>query len=167
MWLQCHQFHHYNDEANPFNSFPQNERFIVNGSHDAAKLQDLLDGFIRKYVLCPECDNPETDLLVATKKGTISQGCKACGFHGPLDVNHKVNTFIIKNPPNLNPAVQGSSLTEGKRSKRSKKGAENGDSANNTVLNTTSDGDTSTAGAIDADIQVPKVVAEEVRLFEY
>lgn len=28
----------------------KNERFIVNGSHDAVKLQDLLDGFIRKYV---------------------------------------------------------------------------------------------------------------------
>lgn len=62
----------------------------MNGSHDATKLQDLLDGFIRKYVLCPECDNPETDLLVAAKKGTISQGCKACGFHGQLEVQHKV-----------------------------------------------------------------------------
>ncbi|XP_065082602.1 eukaryotic translation initiation factor 5 [Ochlerotatus camptorhynchus] len=107
----------------------KNERFIVNGSHDANKLQDLLDGFIRRYVLCPECDNPETDLIVSSKKGTISQGCKACGFHGPLEVNHKVNTFIIKNPPNVNPASQGASLTEGKRRHRSKKG-ENGDDSN-------------------------------------
>lgn len=107
----------------------KNERFIVNGSHDAAKLQDLLDGFIRKFVLCPECDNPETELLVSAKRGTISQGCKACGFHGPLEFNHKLNTFILKNPPNTNPAVQGSSLTEGKRTKRSKKanGDTNGD----------------------------------------
>ncbi|XP_053684520.1 eukaryotic translation initiation factor 5 [Sabethes cyaneus] len=115
----------------------KNERFIVNGSHDANKLQDLLDGFIRKFVLCPECDNPETELLVSAKKGTISQGCKACGFHGPLEVNHKVNTFILKNPPNVNPATQGASLTEGKRSKRSKKAGENGDdtSANNSTMN--------------------------------
>ncbi|XP_063217878.1 eukaryotic translation initiation factor 5 [Bacillus rossius redtenbacheri] len=107
----------------------KNDRFIVNGSHDAAKLQDLLDGFIRKFVLCPGCDNPETDLLVSQKKGLISQGCKACGFHGPLEFNHKLNTFILKNPPNLNPAAQGSSLTEGKRGKRStkKNGETNGD----------------------------------------
>lgn len=67
----------------------------MNGSHDAEKLQDLLDGFIRKYVLCPECDNPETDLKVSTKKNTIAQSCKACGFHGPLEVHHKVefNSF--------------------------------------------------------------------------
>lgn len=99
----------------------KNDRFIVNGSHDATKLQDLLDGFIRKFVLCPECDNPETTLTVSQKKGTINQACKACGYHGPLEFNHKLNTFIIKNPPNLNPAAQGSSLTEGKRGKRSKK----------------------------------------------
>lgn len=104
----------------------KNERFIVNGSHDASKLQDLLDGFIRKFVLCPECDNPETDLIVSIKRGTISQGCKACGYHGVLDFNHKLNTFILKNPPDTDPATQGSSLTEGNRGKRSKKAA-NGD----------------------------------------
>ncbi|XP_028162112.1 eukaryotic translation initiation factor 5 isoform X2 [Ostrinia furnacalis] len=99
----------------------KNERFIVNGSHDSAKLQDLLDGFIRKFVLCPECDNPETELIVSTKRNTISQGCKACGYHGQLDFNHKLNTFILKNPPANDPAVQGSSLTEGNRGKRSKR----------------------------------------------
>lgn len=41
----------------------KNDRFIVNGSHEANKLQDMLDGFIRKFVLCSECDNPETDLV--------------------------------------------------------------------------------------------------------
>ncbi|KAJ8970235.1 hypothetical protein NQ317_015675 [Molorchus minor] len=120
----------------------KNERFIVNGSHDASKLQDLLDGFIRKFVLCPECDNPETDLIVSLKRGTISQGCKACGYHGQLESNHKLVTFILKNPPNLNPAVQGSSLTEGKRPKRSNKrnGQTNGEQetdANDSVVDTT------------------------------
>ncbi|XP_049875403.1 eukaryotic translation initiation factor 5 isoform X2 [Pectinophora gossypiella] len=99
----------------------KNERFIVNGSHDSAKLQDLLDGFIRKFVLCPECDNPETELIVSTKRNTISQGCKACGYHGQLDFNHKLNTFILKNPPAADPSMQGSSLTEGNRGKRSKR----------------------------------------------
>lgn len=98
-----------------------NDRYIVNGSHDASKLQDLLDNFIKKFVLCPECENPETELLVSSKKGTISQGCKACGFHGLLDVSHKVNTFILKNPPSTN---QSQSSNETKRSKRSKKGVE-------------------------------------------
>nr|QIB02612.1 eukaryotic translation initiation factor 5 [Eucryptorrhynchus scrobiculatus] len=123
----------------------KNERFIVNGSHDAVKLQDLLDGFIRKFVLCPECENPETELLVSTKKNTVSQGCKACGYHGLLISNHKLMTFILKNPPNLNPAMQGSSLTEGKRNKRSKKtngeGQDNADESgmDNSITDTSQD----------------------------
>lgn len=46
-----------------------------------------------------------------------------------LESNHKLNTYILKNPPSLDPAAQGSSLTEGKRGKRSKKsnGEANGD----------------------------------------
>ncbi|XP_014663271.1 PREDICTED: eukaryotic translation initiation factor 5-like isoform X2 [Priapulus caudatus] len=77
----------------------KNERFIVNGAHDAVRLQDMLDGFIRKFVLCPQCDNPETNLLVFAKKQMISQRCIACGYNGPIDMRHKLTTFILKNPP--------------------------------------------------------------------
>uniref|UniRef100_A0A3B4XJH3 Eukaryotic translation initiation factor 5 n=1 Tax=Seriola lalandi dorsalis TaxID=1841481 RepID=A0A3B4XJH3_SERLL len=94
----------------------KNDRYIVNGSHEANKLQDMLDGFIRKFVLCTECDNPETDLVnqrfpqyltifysssqhVNPKKQTIGTSCKACGNRGMLDTRHKLCTFILKNPP--------------------------------------------------------------------
>jgi len=82
-------------------------------------------------VLCPECDNPETVLAVA-KKTALTQTCKACGYSGQIKGQHKLNTYIIKNPPGVNPASQGSSLTEGKRSRRSKKNGEtNGDGTRN------------------------------------
>nr|CAG4636156.1 EOG090X05QT [Eubosmina coregoni]SVE69782.1 EOG090X05QT [Eubosmina coregoni] len=97
------------------------DRFIVNGAHEAVKLQQMLDVFIKKFVLCPGCDNPETVLTVYTKKQTISQSCKACGYNGQLDMRHKLTTFILKNPPEVSPAAQGASLTEGKRAKRGKK----------------------------------------------
>ncbi|XP_076238745.1 eukaryotic translation initiation factor 5 [Calliopsis andreniformis] len=147
----------------------KNERFIVNGSHDATKLQDLLDGFIRKYVLCPACDNPETELMVSSKKMTISQGCKACGYHGLLESNHKLNTYILKNPPSSNPAAQGSSLTEGKRGKRSKRA--NGDATNNSNTTTatptaTANGDRSgspenEANTTDIVVEAPEKMANE------
>lgn len=55
----------------------KNDRYIVNGSHEANKLQDMLDGFIRKFVLCPECDNPETDLVSILKVHSCSSnGCR-------------------------------------------------------------------------------------------
>ena len=41
----------------------KNDRYIVNGSHTDDKLQTLLDTFIKKFVLCPGCSNPETNLV--------------------------------------------------------------------------------------------------------
>jgi len=77
----------------------KNERYIVNGEHDANKLQDILYGFIKKYVLCPSCDNPETVLSVKPKSQAIYGKCKACGHSYTADSKHKLSTFILKNPP--------------------------------------------------------------------
>lgn len=75
----------------------KNERYIVNGSHDSKKLQDLLDDFIKRFVLCQGCDNPETNLIV--KKNMITQRCIACGHTGNIDMCHKLTTYIVKCPP--------------------------------------------------------------------
>uniref|UniRef100_A0A3Q3KHM8 Eukaryotic translation initiation factor 5 n=1 Tax=Mastacembelus armatus TaxID=205130 RepID=A0A3Q3KHM8_9TELE len=103
----------------------KNDRYIVNGSHEANKLQDMLDGFIRKFVLCAECDNPETDLHVNPKKQTIGTSCKACGYRGMLDTRHKLCTFILKNPPESNDSGSASVKKE-KEKKNRKKDKENG-----------------------------------------
>uniref|UniRef100_A0A8B9KNH8 Eukaryotic translation initiation factor 5 n=1 Tax=Astyanax mexicanus TaxID=7994 RepID=A0A8B9KNH8_ASTMX len=102
----------------------KNDRYIVNGSHEANKLQDMLDGFIRKFVLCPECDNPETDLHINPKKQTIGNSCKACGYRGMLDTRHKLCTFILKNPPEN----ESGSVKKEKEKKNRKKDKENGSS---------------------------------------
>ncbi|XP_076131542.1 eukaryotic translation initiation factor 5-like [Alosa pseudoharengus] len=107
----------------------KNDRYIVNGSHDANKLQDMLDGFIRKFVLCPECDNPETDLHVNSKKQTIGNWCKACGYRGMLDTRPKLCTFILKNPPESTDS--GSAKKEKKNRKKDKEnGSAGGDAGN-------------------------------------
>lgn len=74
------------------------DRYIVNGAHDASRLRELLDGFIDKFVLCAECKNPETDLII-DKTENISRDCKACGARTDVDMRHKLTTFIVKNPP--------------------------------------------------------------------
>ncbi|CAI5764612.1 eukaryotic translation initiation factor 5 [Podarcis lilfordi] len=107
----------------------KNDRYIVNGSHEANKLQDMLDGFIKKFVLCPECENPETDLHVNPKKQTIGNSCKACGYRGMLDTNHKLCTFILKNPP------ESSETGTGKKEKE-KKNRKGKDKENGSVSNT-------------------------------
>lgn len=106
----------------------KNDRYIVNGSHEANKLQDMLDGFIRKFVLCNECENPETDLHVNPKKQTIGISCKACGYRGTLDLRHKLCTFILKNPPENGDG--GSAKKEKEKKNKKGKDKENGSVSN-------------------------------------
>lgn len=48
-------------------------RYIVNGQHTAEDLSKLLDKFIKKFVLCAKCGNPETD-MVRRKQGLVWEG---------------------------------------------------------------------------------------------
>ncbi|XP_002162828.1 eukaryotic translation initiation factor 5 [Hydra vulgaris] len=77
----------------------KNDRYIVNGSHSGDKLQEILDTFIEKFVLCEECDNPETTFSVQPKKEKITSTCSACGHSSVIDMQHRIATFILKNPP--------------------------------------------------------------------
>ncbi|CDW58076.1 eukaryotic translation initiation factor 5 [Trichuris trichiura] len=74
----------------------KNERYIVNGEHDAQKLQELLDGFIKKFVLCQQCDNPETTLTVRGTKITLH--CIACGHVTNVDPRKKGKNKKAKEP---------------------------------------------------------------------
>ncbi|RYO90920.1 hypothetical protein DL766_001470 [Monosporascus sp. MC13-8B] len=76
---------------------PPDDRWIINGAHDAPKLQDYLDGFINKFVLCKKCKNPETDVVI--KDGRILLDCKACGQRTEVDLRLKLSGFILKNQP--------------------------------------------------------------------
>lgn len=79
----------------------KNDRYIVNGAHDANRLRELLDVFIDKFVLCKSCKNPETELVIlkAGRSEDIIRDCKACGERTGVDMRHKLTTFILKNPP--------------------------------------------------------------------
>ncbi|KAH7125472.1 domain found in IF2B/IF5-domain-containing protein [Dendryphion nanum] len=79
------------------NTNPADDRWIINGAHDASKLQDYLDGFISKFVLCKKCKNPET--VVNIKDGRILLDCKACGQITDVDLRLKLSSFILKNQP--------------------------------------------------------------------
>ena len=76
----------------------EKDRYLVNGVHEPAKLQDTLDGFINKFVLCGSCKNPETEIII-TKNSDLVRDCKACGKRTPMDLRHKLSSFILKNPP--------------------------------------------------------------------
>jgi translation initiation factor 5 len=114
--------------------------FVVNGSHDPEKLLNLLYVFIRKFVLCQKCKNPETSLIVSNQ---IKQKCIACGHEHVIPKTlHKLTTYIINHPPDgSNPTLNGvsSSVSEKpSKSKKSKKNGKDGASANTSPNGTNS-----------------------------
>lgn len=131
----------------------KNDRYIVNGAHDAARLRELLDGFIDKFILCRSCKNPETDLIVLKngRNEDIIRDCKACGERTGIDMRHKLVTFILKNPP--------------KNPRKSKKGEGNGTATGNGVHAAApavpGEGRDDTAPAADSDDELTKRIKAE------
>ncbi|XP_031116440.1 eukaryotic translation initiation factor 5-like isoform X3 [Ipomoea triloba] len=76
----------------------KNGTSLVNGAHETAKLAGLLENFIKKYVQCYGCGNPETEIII-TKSQMLQLKCAACGFISDVDMRDKLTTFILKNPP--------------------------------------------------------------------
>ena len=72
----------------------ETERSIVNGAHETRVLQDKLSIYIEKFVLCPSCKLPETSYKI--KHECIFHQCVACGAREPVDMQHKLCTFILK-----------------------------------------------------------------------
>ena len=106
-----------------------NDIFVVNGSHDAEKLQNLLYRFIKQFVLCFICSNPETTLAVANQ--SIKQTCIACGAEKVLNKQiHRLTTYIINHPPEGNGSSTGSgnnnSCSSNIKSSKSKGGGAGG-----------------------------------------
>lgn len=77
------------------------EKYIVNGQHSATLLQDKLDIFIKNWVLCNLCENPETSLSVfgPNKNPQIEASCKACGEKYLIKVTGRMRKYIEVNPP--------------------------------------------------------------------
>ncbi|KAG4911429.1 hypothetical protein JHK84_051904 [Glycine max] len=94
----------------------------VNGAHDTAKLAGLLEIFIKKYVQCYGCGNPETEILI-TKNQMIQLKCAACGFVSDVDMRDKLTSFIIKNPPETKKGSKDKKAMRRAEKERLKEGA--------------------------------------------
>ncbi|KAI4167105.1 MAG: hypothetical protein LQ343_007467 [Gyalolechia ehrenbergii] len=126
---------------------PSDDRWIINGSHEASKLQDYLDGFISKFVLCKKCKNPETDVNI--KDGHILLDCKACGQRSDVDLRLKLSSFILKNQPK-----KGKKDKAEKKARRAK-AKENGEAERNSNgANGSGESNSDNADAEDGDLAV-------------
>jgi len=127
----------------------KDDRWIINGAHEAGKLQDHLDGFINKFVLCKNCKNPETDIKIDNDR--ILLDCKACGQRTAVDLRLKLSGYILKNQPSkknkkdkaerraAKKAKQNGTATENGHASGGEDGSENGSNENEEAENAGSD----------------------------
>ncbi|OAQ68194.1 eukaryotic translation initiation factor 5 [Pochonia chlamydosporia 170] len=102
----------------------KDDRWIINGAHEAGKLQDHLDGFINKFVLCKSCKNPETDIKIENDR--ILLDCKACGQRTAVDLRLKLSGYILKNQPNKKGKKDKAERRAAKKAKQNGTATENG-----------------------------------------
>eukprot|EP00029_Vermamoeba_vermiformis_P009035 TRINITY_DN4383_c0_g1_i1.p1 TRINITY_DN4383_c0_g1~~TRINITY_DN4383_c0_g1_i1.p1 ORF type:complete len:213 (+),score=32.42 TRINITY_DN4383_c0_g1_i1:73-639(+) len=98
----------------------EQDPFMVPGAHSAESLAKILDGFIDKYVICKTDRNPETSIGI-TSKGEIRLKCKACGGTTVADMNHKMASYIVKNPPSSEKKDGGKQTKAEKRAAKIKR----------------------------------------------
>ena len=103
------------------NTETKSNSYLINGNQHVEQMQELLDKFIRKYVLCPKCHLPEIHGKIRIgKKNEIKSTCRSCGATCKLDNEHNFASYIISNPP---PYEKDTTITEegGKKPEKKEK----------------------------------------------
>jgi translation initiation factor 5 len=72
------------------------DEFTINGDHSTERLLELLYLFIKKYVACYKCNNPET--VLQSDGVMLHQNCIACG-HNRVIPSDNLTMYIVKNMP--------------------------------------------------------------------
>jgi translation initiation factor 5 len=140
---------------------PPDDRWIINGAHDSAKLQDHLDGFINKFVLCKKCKNPETDVVI--KDEHILLDCKACGQRTDVDLRHKLSSFILKNQPKKGKKdkAERKAARKAKQNGTAKENGHNSGGDEGSEHGSNENGDKDAEGGSDDEFQKVKADADE------
>lgn len=94
------------------------DRAIVNGAHTDDTLQKHIRRYIDLFVLCPNCNLPETDYKI--KNEIIWHRCKACGAKEMVDMGHKLCNYILAQDKKEKKASKGKGKKEDKKSKKKK-----------------------------------------------
>lgn len=59
-----------------------NGELVLNGEFRRGKIQSKLESYADKFVYCPECERPDTEIV--KEKGVELLKCQACGARNPI-----------------------------------------------------------------------------------
>ncbi|KAI5172991.1 translation initiation factor 5 [Nematocida sp. LUAm3] len=80
----------------------KNTKYIINGAHEKERVQEYLFQFIDDFVLCKECENPETVLYCRETRKAVYQKCMACGGERQVKSGNKIMKGLLKELPEEN-----------------------------------------------------------------
>ncbi len=133
--------------------------YIINGQHDDEKLLAQVYGFIKRFVLCKKCSNPETDLSVEKKE--IGQKCLACGFSTTIPKTHNLCKYILNHPPEG--SVQVKSSKKASKSSKSEKSKDNDSGNDHSNSNNSEDCDGDDTDEFDDEDLTPEAYSERMK----
>lgn len=79
------------------------KELVVHGNHSTTSLQNIINDYIRDYVLCKSCGNPETSIY--NDKTINALTCSACGSVSKINDGSKLtkyNEYLLKNYKPMN-----------------------------------------------------------------
>jgi translation initiation factor 5 len=71
----------------------ENNSVFFKGHYENEIINEIICNFIKKYMLCEECDKPEIKL---TSNRGITYTCDACGHKGNIEYDQKIYDFVEK-----------------------------------------------------------------------
>jgi len=76
----------------------------LTGKHEEYIIQEKYFEFVKKYILCRHCGNPETlpTILGKKKNASVDLSCRSCGKSDSLDSSDKFVKFMLLHPINDN-----------------------------------------------------------------
>ena len=72
----------------------KNKTYKLNGHHEEATIRRIIFDFVKRFILCRTCDNPETEFII---KNHLYMRCKACGNKNLVKGSDKLIKYIISN----------------------------------------------------------------------
>ena len=66
----------------------------INGQFESEQLQEVLQKYISRYVLCKVCGNPETTFSL--KKKVVYMNCAACGGCSEMENKSKFDKYLYQ-----------------------------------------------------------------------
>lgn len=71
----------------------------INGEQRLEPIEDVIEKYIKTFVLCKGCSLPEINLYIDKKR--ICTVCRSCGSICKIKIDHKICKYILANPPEV------------------------------------------------------------------